>query len=172
MSVEDRRHPTVDAADQIVTRDRDDDESPEPFSGAGVLPVIPETREPKCGAVFPGDGVGLLSPIGGLPFEKAVHGNDALLPFDLGIDGLPPAGRVLQAMGDQSPSKQVKGPLAGLVVFPDDQEVLPWCSVVAAREIGPLIIPHIQPIDDGEAEGTRCLDDAATHGEFVWLLNS
>jgi hypothetical protein len=70
-------------------------------------------------------------------------------------------------MGDQTPLDEVKRALAGLVVFPNDQQLLARCSIVARGDLAHAAIADIQALDDGEAKRSRALDDTTAH---LWPL--
>jgi hypothetical protein len=51
------------------------------------------------------------------------------------------------------------------MVLPNNQQVLARSSVVAGAEVAHPPVSDIETIDNGEAEGSRSLDDATTHAD-------
>src|SRR5665213_2423488 len=66
-------------------------------------------------------------------------------------------------MRNQAPLEEVEGSLAGLVVLPDNQQLLAGGSIVAPGNVGGPVFTDVQSVNDREAERTRGLDDAAAH---------
>ena len=49
------------------------------------------------------------------------------------------------------------------MVLADDQQLLAWCSVVTRPYVAHPDVADVKAVNDGEAEGTRTLNDTTTH---------
>jgi hypothetical protein len=168
----------VDVGHQLVGVGGDHGERPDRIARRRLLPVLPKTRDAERRTVLHGDGIGLLGPLSldRIPLEKAIHRDDTTAHavgvaerrqithgLALGIDGLAPAGRVLASVGNKSPTQRIEGDLAGLVIAPDDQQLLARRGVPAGRIIVDAAVPHVHAIDDGITNWPAALDDSPTH---------
>ncbi len=112
-----------------------------------------------------------------MPFEEAVDRDDTAPPgvsvpecrepchrLGLGIDRFAAARLVGAAVRDEAPAQQVERALSGLMIFPDHQQFLAGCPVVAGLQPGNAGIRRIQPLDDRKTQGLARLDDPAAHG--------
>ncbi len=70
-------------------------------------------------------------------------------------------------MWDQPPFDQVERALARLVVLSNDEQFLARCSVVAGADVAHAAVAYIEAVDNGEAEGSGTLNDAATHDSRI-----
>jgi len=115
-----------------------------------------------------------------LPFEEAVDGDDAPPPnvciserrqprnrLGLGVDWPAAALRVAAPVRDQTPFQEIQGPLAGLRVPPDDEQLLARRGVVAARHVREPAVPHVEPVDDRQPQRTRCLNNSSARAGVV-----
>jgi hypothetical protein len=77
----------MDFGHQFVGDGRDNRESANPLARGRFFPVLPDATNPERSAVLHGDGVRLLGflPFDGLPFEEAIHWNNAAPPPTLSI---------------------------------------------------------------------------------------
>ena len=62
-----------------------------------------------------------------------------------------------------APTQRVQRDLSGLVIAPDDQQLLAWRRVPTGRIIVNAAVPHIHAIDDGITNWPAALDDPPTH---------
>src|SRR5262249_10850140 len=75
---------------------------------------------------------------------------------------------------DQSPLDEVERTFTCLVVRPNDQQLLAWCSIVAWGNIAHSAIPDVEAFDNREPERPRLLNythilRSALRKESVWL---
>src|SRR5262249_17813386 len=70
-----------------------------------------------------------------------------------GVDRLAPAFWVSAPVRDQPPLQKVQRPLSGLMVLPNDQQLLAGRGVVPPRCVRQAAVPDVETIDDGEAKG-------------------
>jgi len=174
----------MDLGDELIGVGSDDRKRPNPLTRAWLLPILPNTGDPEWRAVLHGDGIGLLGPLSldGLPLEEPVHRKDAsslpiCLPkcwqprdcLSLGIDRLASAGRVLAPIGNQPPPQWIERHLVGLMIAPDDEELLARRTVPARRVIAHPAVAHIHAVDKRVSKGPAALNDTSAHGSNIGL---
>lgn len=153
----------MNVGDEFVGVGCDDSEGAHPFARCWVFPVLPDAAQAERTAVLHPDCIGLprLLALDRLPFKEVVDGYDATAVavgvaerrqrphgLGLGVDRLASALRVLGPIRDQPPAQSIKRDLAGIMIAPDDEQVLAWCPVPAGREIVDPAVPGVETFDD------------------------
>ena len=76
-------------------------------------------------------------------------------PKPVRFGGLRTAFRVLAPVGNETPAQRVERALAGLMVAPDDKELLARCGIPAGWIIVDAVIMHVETLDDAIAVSVR-----------------
>jgi hypothetical protein len=160
---QDQRHPVVNFGHKLIGVGGDDSERADPLARIRIPPVLPQSANAERLAILHGDRVGLLRllALDRLPFIEAVHRENAAAPairlpkhwqpvrrLAFGVDRLAPAVRVLAPGGNKAPAQRVERDLAGLVIAPNDQELLAWCSIPAGWIVVDSVVTHVEAFDD------------------------
>ena len=74
-----------------------------------------------------------------------------------------PTRRILAPVGNETPAQRVERDLAGLMIAPDDQELLARCGIPPRRIVVDAAVVHVEPLDDAVAYRPAALDDPPTH---------
>lgn len=64
---------------------------------------------------------------------------------------LPAASGVLAPIWNEAPPERIERNGAGLMVTPDNKQVLAWCSIPARRIVVRAAVAHIHALDDAVA---------------------
>jgi hypothetical protein len=116
--------------------------------------------------VLHGDRIGLLGllSLDRLPLVEAVDRQNAAAPairvpkhrqpvhrLAFGVDRLAPAFRILTPIGNEAPAEWVQRDLAGLVVAPDNKELLARCGIPAWWIVVDAVVAYVEALDDAVA---------------------
>ena len=80
-----------------------------------------------------------------------------------GVDRLASAFRIQAPVGNEAPPQRVKRDLAGLMIAPNDKELLARCGIPAGRIVVDAAVVHVEALDDAITYRSAALDDPPTH---------
>ena len=174
----------MDLANQFIGICRDDRKGTYPLTCARLFPVLPKTCNAERRAILHGNSIGLLGLLAfdRLPLEEPIHGHDApaqavCIPegwqsgdgLALGVDRLSPSGRVRTPMRNEAPLERIERHFAGLVIAPDDKQLLARRGIPARRIVVDAAVTHVHAVDNGITKRSAALNYPATHDRDVGI---